>query len=132
MRISGAASAMPAHYYPQIVLREAFKAYWGDRLENPRMLDRLWANAGVDGRHLVQPITAYLAMDTWGKANNTWLESALELGSSAICRALGKGGLNISDVGALFFVSITGIASPSIDALLVNRMGLPLHIKRTP
>jgi alkylresorcinol/alkylpyrone synthase len=132
MKIAGAASALPSHYYPQIVLREAFKAYWSDRLENPRMLDRLWANCGVEGRHLVQPISAYLHMDTWGKANNIWIDAALELGSSAICRALAKAARNVSDVGALFFVSITGIASPSVDALLVNRMGLPLNIKRTP
>ncbi|MBV8843921.1 MAG: type III polyketide synthase [Bryobacterales bacterium] len=132
MRIAGAASALPRHYYPQAVLREAFKAYWGDRLENPRVLDRLWANAGVEGRHLVQPISAYLEMDTWGKANNIWIGAALDLGSSAICRALGAGSLTVADVSALFFVSITGIASPSIDGLLVNRMGLPLNIKRTP
>ncbi len=37
-----------------------------------------------------------------------------------------------SDLDALFFVSITGISCPSIDAKLVNRMGLPLHLKRTP
>jgi alkylresorcinol/alkylpyrone synthase len=132
MKIAGAASALPPHYYPQEVLREAFKAYWGDRLENPRVLDRLWANAGVDGRHLVQPIEAYLPMDTWGKANNKWIESAVNLGSTAICQALGQAHRKVSDVGALFFVSITGISSPSIDALLINRMGLPLNMRRIP
>jgi alkylresorcinol/alkylpyrone synthase len=132
MRIAGAGSALPPHYYPQVVLREAFKAYWGERLENPRMLDRLWANAGVDGRHLVQPMEAYLGMDTWGKANNTWIDAAVDLGSSAICCALGKAGRTVADVGALFFVSVTGISSPSIDARLVNRMGLPLNLRRTP
>ena len=132
MRIAGAASALPPHSYPQWVLREAFKAYWGDRLENPRILDRLWANAGVEKRHLAQPISSYLGMDTWGKANDTWIHAAVELGSSAICRALGKAGRTVGDVGALFFVSITGISSPSIDALLVNHMGLPHNLKRTP
>ena len=29
----------------------------------------------------------------------------------------------VKDLGAIFFVSVTGIASPSIDARLVNRMG---------
>src|SRR4029077_14699072 len=36
------------------------------------------------------------------------------------------------DLGALFFTTVTGIASPSIDALLINRMGLPANIRRTP
>jgi alkylresorcinol/alkylpyrone synthase len=30
------------------------------------------------------------------------------------------------------FTTVTGIASPSIDALLINRMGLPANIRRTP
>ncbi len=36
------------------------------------------------------------------------------------------------DIGAFFFVSVTGIASPSVDARLINRMGLNPHIKRMP
>lgn len=35
-------------------------------------------------------------------------------------------------MSALFFVSVTGIASPSIDALLINRMGLSPNIRRVP
>jgi alkylresorcinol/alkylpyrone synthase len=35
-------------------------------------------------------------------------------------------------LGALFFTSVTGISSPSIDALLINRMGLPRNIRRVP
>ncbi len=33
MRIVGAASAFPEHYYPQAVLTEAAIQYWGSRLE---------------------------------------------------------------------------------------------------
>ena len=94
MRIAGTASAAPPHFYSQSVLLEAFKAYWAPRLENLRMLERLWANAGVEGRHLVQPMEAYLPMDTWGKANNVWMRAAVDLGSTAICRALANAGLD--------------------------------------
>jgi alkylresorcinol/alkylpyrone synthase len=132
MRIASAASALPPYFFPQSILLEAFKTYWGSKLENPRMLDRLWSNCAVDGRHLVQPIEAYLSMDTWGQANNVWIEAALDLGSTAICRALANAGRERSNIGAMFFVSVTGIASPSIDARLINRMGLPLNLRRTP
>jgi len=36
------------------------------------------------------------------------------------------------DLAALFVVSVTGIASPSLDARLVNRMSLSPNIKRIP
>jgi alkylresorcinol/alkylpyrone synthase len=36
------------------------------------------------------------------------------------------------DINALYFVSVTGVASPSIEARLVNRMNLSPNIKRNP
>jgi alkylresorcinol/alkylpyrone synthase len=132
MKIAAAASAFPPHYYSQAVLLEAFKLYWGSRLESPRTLGMLWDHARVEGRHLVLPMEAYLGLDTWGKANDLWREQAEELGSTAICRALAKAGVALADIGAMFFVSVTGISSPSIDARLINRMGLPLNMKRIP
>src|ERR1700691_2904557 len=132
MRILSAASAFPAHYYSQAALRDTLKMFWGSRLENPRLLDRLWAHAGVDGRYLVRPIEEYPSIDTWGKANDIWIQAAEDLGSEAICRALAGAGRGVADVGALFFVSVTGVSSPSIDARLINRMGLPRNLRRIP
>lgn len=132
MQILSAASAFPAHYYPQTVLRDALKLYWGARLEQPRLLDRIWSNAGVDGRYMVRPLEDYPAIDTWGKANDIWIQASEELGAEAICRALAAAGRTVADIGALFFVSITGVSSPSIDARLINRMGLPRNLKRIP
>src|ERR1700684_3880085 len=50
----------------------------------------------------------------------------------AIWKALDHVGLEPSDISAIFFTSVTGIACPSIDARLVNLMGFPKNIKRTP
>jgi alkylresorcinol/alkylpyrone synthase len=132
MNIAGAASAFPKHYYPQKTLIDAFRKHWGSKLENPTLIDRLHARACVDGRYLVLPMEAYPDLATWGQANNFWIEAAVDLGEEAIGQALERAGLAPSDVGALFFVSITGISSPSIDARLINRMGLPRNIRRIP
>jgi alkylresorcinol/alkylpyrone synthase len=132
MRIAGAAGAFPKHYYPQGVLLAALREYWKDSLENPRILDQLHAHAQVDGRHLVMPIDCYYSLDSFGKSNNVFIEAAQELGERAVSEALGRAGIDKSRLGAFFFVSVTGIASPSIDARLVNRMRLPAGIKRTP
>ena len=32
----------------------------------------------------------------------------------------------------LFFVTVTGVSTPSLDARLMNRLGLPARVKRTP
>jgi len=132
MKIASAASAFPKHYYPQKVLLEKLQEYWGDRLKNPQMLARLHRNVAVNGRYLAMPPEKYYAIDTWGKANDVWIEVAQELGEQALCRALHHAEVEPNELGALFFTSVTGIASPSIDALLINRMGLPVNIRRIP
>jgi alkylresorcinol/alkylpyrone synthase len=81
---------------------------------------------------LAVPPEQYYELDTWGKANDVWIQVAQELGEQALCRALHHAGLDPRELDALFFTSVTGISSPSIDALLINRMGLPRNIRRVP
>jgi alkylresorcinol/alkylpyrone synthase len=132
MRIASAASAFPKHYYSQKFLLERLQDYWGDQLKNPLLLARLHRNVTVDGRYLAIPTEQYLDITTWGQANDIWIKVAQELGEQALCLALHNAGLKPHDLGALLFTTVTGIASPSIDALLINRMGLPANIRRTP
>src|SRR5450432_992567 len=132
MQIASAASAFPKHYYSQTQLMEALRQYWGDKLEHPNVLQRLHRNVKVDGRHLAMPAEDYLALSTWGQANDVWIKVGQELGEQALCKALQIAGLAPKDLGALFFTSVAGICSPSIDALLINRMGLSPNIRRLP
>jgi alkylresorcinol/alkylpyrone synthase len=132
MKVVSAGSAFPPHRYNQPSIVAALQAFWGDRLHNPQLLERLHRHAGVEGRNLVLPVEAYAGLDTWGKANSVWITEAERLGATAICRALGPAGLAPEDIHALYFVTVTGIASPSIDARLVTRMGLSRNLKRVP
>jgi len=132
MRIASAASAFPKHYYTQKFLLERLQDYWGDELKNPLLLARLHRNVTVDGRYLAIPAEQYVDIKTWGEANDIWIRVAQELGERALCLALHNAGMTTDDVGALLFTTVTGVASPSIDALIINRMGLPTNIRRTP
>jgi alkylresorcinol/alkylpyrone synthase len=132
MRIASAASAFPEHYYSQKVLLERLQDYWGPELKNPLLLARLHRNVTVDGRYLAIPAEQYVDIKTWGQANDIWIRVAQELGEKALCLALHNAGLEPSDLGCLLFTTVTGVASPSIDALLINRMKLPTNIRRTP
>jgi len=132
MRIAGSASAFPSHYYSQEEIQEALKRQWSGKLNHPEVIGRLHARVGVGGRHLALPIERYPQLSRWGQHNDAWIEVAEEIGEKALCRALVRAGLSAQDLGALFFVSVTGIASPSIDARLMNRIGLPRTMKRVP
>lgn len=132
MQIVSAASAFPEHYYPQHELLEALQQYWGDQIENPDVLRRLHRHVGVDGRFLSLPKEEYLSIKSWGEANDHWIRTARELGEQAVTRALREAGLHPRQVNAFFFTSVTGICSPSIDAQLINRLGLCRNVRRLP
>lgn len=91
----------------------------------------LHSNVGVDGRFLSLPIDDYPGL-TFGQANNVWIETAQQLGQRAVCAALRRAGIRHIDPSAFFFVSVTGVSSPSIEARLINRMKLSPNIKRVP
>jgi alkylresorcinol/alkylpyrone synthase len=132
MRIAATATAFPPHYFTQAEVVDALKTYWDKGMENAAVIDRLHSRTGVEGRYFARPLVQYYGLDTWGKSNNVWIEVAMALGEQAIDCVLKQTGVARSQVGALFFVSVTGVASPSVDARLVNKMGLNPHVKRNP
>jgi alkylresorcinol/alkylpyrone synthase len=131
-RIAGVASSFPRQYYSQPEIAGALQRHWGEGLDHPKVLERLLTRVGVDGRYLALPIQAYDDLTTWGKSNDAWIEVAEDLAEQSICRAQTRAGLCETDLDAIFFVSVTGVASPSIDARLMNRMNLRPDIKRNP
>jgi alkylresorcinol/alkylpyrone synthase len=132
MRIASVATALPPHRYRQETLLRAAHAAWDRRLEQPLVLDRLFTRVSVDERHLCLPVEAYPALANFREKNDAWISSAKELGCRAIKEALKTAEMEPGQIGAIYFVSITGIANPSIDARILDVLGLPRHIKRTP
>jgi len=132
MRIASVGTALPEHRFSQGQITETLLARWQHKLPEPRLLSRLHANCGVDTRHFVLPLEAYPALDSFTATNNEWIANAVRLGECAILRALNPLGLTPADVSAIFFASVTGIASPTIDARLINRLPFPDSVKRTP
>ena len=132
MRIAGVASALPAHLYHQQQITDALIEHWGAGLSAPELLRRLHCRVGVDVRHLAFSLEQYAQFSTWGESNRAWLTVSQELGTKAIDAVLDRAGFMRSDIDALYTVSITGIASPSLDARLASCMGLRSDIKRTP
>ena len=132
MKIAAVGSALPPHYYDQETLLAALRSRWSDRYFNLDRLERLHKNVLVGGRHLALPMEEYAGLTTWGRANDAWIRVAQEVGEEAVRDALCRASLSPADVDALIFVTVTGVATPSIDARLMNRLGLPPRVKRMP
>ncbi len=130
--IQSVGCALPAHYADQASLVTALRGLWSKQHHNPARVDELHRAVQVAGRHLALPLSAYEALDTFQKTNDAWIPAALDLGERAAREALERAGLVATDVDHIFFVTVTGIAVPSLDARLVNRLGLRPDVKRTP
>ncbi len=132
MKIAAVGKALPPHYYDQDTLLAALRERWADRYFNQARLERLHKNVLVGGRHLALPIEEYAELTTWGKANDAWIRVAQEVGEAAVRDGLEQAGIRPDEVDALIFVTVTGVATPSIDARLMNRLRLPPRVKRLP
>lgn len=132
MRISSVGTALPPHRYSQTEVAQALVERWEGKLPEPRLLTRLMANCGVDYRSFVLPLQSYPTLVGFKATNDVWITNAVELAQTAATSALSQVGLTPADVSAIFFASVTGIASPTVDARLINLMPFPTSVKRTP
>jgi alkylresorcinol/alkylpyrone synthase len=132
MQIAAVGRAFPDNYYDQETLIDAFRRQWATRHFNLDRLESLHQNVLVGGRHLALRLEDYERLHSFTDTNNAYIRCAVELGRRAIADGLAGAGLNARQVDHIFFVTSTGIATPSIDALLVNRLSLRSDMKRTP
>lgn len=130
--ICGVGRALPKHYADQETLIAAFREAWAGAHFNVERLEELHRAVQVSGRYLAVPIDQYKELSSFARRNEVWMEVAVDLGEEAVRAALRRASLQPQDVDHLFFVTTTGIATPSVDARLVNRLDLRPDVRRTP
>ena len=123
---------LPPHYASQDQIIGALRDMWATRHFNIERLEELHRSVQVDGRFLALPIEQYPSLVTFQQRNDAWIQVATDLGEQVVRKALERTGLTPRDVDHVFFVTVTGIATPSIDARLMNRLGMRSDMKRTP
>jgi alkylresorcinol/alkylpyrone synthase len=131
-RILSAAQALPPHFADQDTLLAAFRELWGQKHFNVERLEQLHRAVRVGGRHLALPLEEYRALESFAARNAAWTRAAAEIGARAVESALRAADVAPAQVDHLFFVTVTGIATPSIDARLVEPLGLRSDVRRVP
>lgn len=132
MHIIAVGRAHPPHNYSQQFILSRIQQHWGSSLREGEKLSRLHAATTVEARHTALPIEEYPALQHFGDSNDVFIRVGMEVATLAIEQALEKSGLAASDVDALFFSSVTGIAVPTIDARLIHLLGFRDDVRRYP
>jgi len=88
--------------------------------------------SGIYHRHIIRPLEELLLRSEPIDRNGLFLEHAIPLAEDVACRALERAGVAPSSIVAVVCVSCTGFAIPSLDAHLVNRLGINELARRVP
>ena len=92
----------------------------------------VFSNAGIQHRQLAQPIDWYRRPHDFVERTAIYLEVALDLFVAVAEQALADAGLAADQVDTIVTVSSTGIATPSLEARAMSRMGFRQDVARVP
>jgi len=130
-RLAALATALPLYPLDQEAAVERARQLFAGAANLDRLLP-VFANSGIRRRYASVPLDWFAEPHGWPERNRRYLATALDLLESTTGRALDRAGMRSSEIGAIVVVSTTGIATPSLDALLMERMGLPRTLARLP
>jgi alkylresorcinol/alkylpyrone synthase len=92
----------------------------------------VYQNAAIETRYSSVPLEWYASPSSLSERNALYLETALTLLEKVAVKAVSQAGLEMYDIDGLVIVSSSGIATPSLDALLMERMNLKRNMERLP
>ena len=131
-RLLSVATAVPEHVLHQADVQQRLRTIFRETAVDAERFLPVFDNAGIDTRYSSVPLDWFEQDHRWSDRNPLYLESAVALLEQATCRALAAAGLSCSDIDGIVAVSTSGIATPSLDALLMERMAFRRDVFRLP
>jgi alkylresorcinol/alkylpyrone synthase len=131
-RLLALATAVPGFRIEQSTVRDVAGRLF--KLNGPDLqrLLPIYDNAGIRYRHSCVPPEWYLQPHGWIERSRLFVQHAVDLLSEATAKCLAAAGLAAGDIDAVVAVSTTGVATPSLDALMIERLALRRNVRRLP
>ena len=129
-RLLGIATAVPPFRLRQSDVARITADLFETSFSDFERLVPVYGNAAITNRYSCVPISWYAEPHGLKDRNALYIENAVNLLENAAGRALAQAGLDHADVDAVISVSTSGIATPSLDALIIDvlsRFLLQIH-----
>jgi len=131
-RIRAVTTAVPEHRIDQPTAREFARNLFSKSTPDINRLLPLFENAGIETRYFSASPDWFAAPHTLAEKNLMYIESATALAAGAARQLLDEADLRPEQIDYVIYVNTTGLATPSIDARLINVLGLRPDVRRTP
>ena len=131
-KIIAASHALPPHLAPQFVIRELVQGLFANQVAELERLLAIFDNSRIKTRQFMMPLSWYLAPHPPAERTRIYQEQGLELMVQAAERCLAQAGCAPAEIDQIIVVSSTGHATPTLDAHLINRLGLRPTTTRLP
>jgi alkylresorcinol/alkylpyrone synthase len=128
VEIASVATAVPVNQIPQSVIIEQSRLYYPQFAH----MESLYGNAGISTRYFCEPTDWYTVPRSWEERTASFQRHALDLLEEVSIEAVAAAGLTLGDISAIVTNSTTGLAVPSIDAMLMNRLDFRPGTERLP
>lgn len=132
VRLQSLATAVPAHVIRQSEVMAEAQAVFSRRGADIERLLPVYDHAGIATRYSCVPLAWYGTPSGWKDRNALYVEHAVALLKRAAERALARAGLAPAEVDSIVTVSTSGVATPSLDARLMNEMPFRPDTQRLP
>jgi len=131
-KILGLATAVPKYGVEQQEVRQFAAGMFKKKFHGLERMLSIFEHGNIKKRYFSCPLEWYSRPHTFNETNCQFEKTALELAYAASTKAIDKAGILASDIGGVVFVTSTGITTPTLDAKLIQRLGLSLHALRLP
>ena len=126
------ATAVPPHALKQSDAVEIARGLFADRFDEFERLSAVFANTGIRERRLSQPLDWYFQPQGWPERTQAYLAAAEALFIEGATAALAAANIQAREIDTIVTVSSTGVATPSLEARVLGRMGFRSDVERVP
>ncbi len=124
-------SAVPNHVLDQRDVMQRAERLFAGRGDIARLLP-VFENTGIATRYSCVPIDWYESDHGWRERTALYVENAVDLIAEVTAKLLDEAKLPAEAIDTIVVASTTGVATPSLDARLIERMCMSRTIRRLP